>query len=62
MADRDAFVKEYWLDQPDQVPDEYSAPSGDPIPVDVPASVAKKISGNGRSFFGTLENLIKDAE
>ena len=29
-ADRQAFIKAYWDRMPDQVPDEYSRPSGDP--------------------------------
>jgi hypothetical protein len=29
-TDRKRFVKEYWEEQPDYVPDEYSRPSGNP--------------------------------
>ena len=28
--DRQAYIKTYWAGMPDQVPDEYSRPSGDP--------------------------------
>ena len=49
VADRDAYVKEYWNRQPDSTPDEYSRPAGEPILVDVDKKLYKKIekSKNG---------------
>ncbi|KXK08120.1 MAG: hypothetical protein UZ21_OP11001000722 [Microgenomates bacterium OLB22] len=34
-ADRKAYVDSYWKAMPDQVPDEYSRPSGAPYTADV---------------------------
>ena len=33
--DLDKFVRQYWSRMPDQVPDEYSRPSGEPVWVEV---------------------------
>lgn len=52
-ADRDAYVAEYWKRMPDEVPDEYSRPCGEPYLVDVAIEVYEKIekSKNGiRSY------------
>lgn len=60
MKDRDAFVSKHNEALPkDHVPDEYTRISGDPKPLDVPASVAKKIKKPGTWFSGNLSTLIK---
>ncbi|MDP6293364.1 MAG: HD domain-containing protein [Candidatus Woesearchaeota archaeon] len=41
--DYGAYVKEYWADMPDEVPDEYSKPIGDPVPVTVGGSLLVKL-------------------
>lgn len=35
VADCKRFIKEYWDKMPDEVPDEYSRPSGEPFVVDI---------------------------
>lgn len=59
MKDRDVFVNKHNESLPkDHVPDEYTRISGDPKPLDVPASVAKKIKKPGSWFSGTPDKLI----
>jgi hypothetical protein len=47
--DRDEYIKEYWDKMPDEVPDEYSRPEGEPTVVDVDLKTYNKIkkSKNG---------------
>ena len=47
LADRDAFVKDYWDSMPDEVPDEYSRPEGSPYALSVPKKTYDEIDGNG---------------
>ena len=43
FADRDAYVRAYWDRMPDQEPDEYSRPSGDPISIEVDAETYRQV-------------------
>lgn len=38
---RAKYVREYWAEQPDQVPDEYSRPCGEPYEAEVDLQFAK---------------------
>jgi hypothetical protein len=59
MADRDAFIERHNKALPkDHVPDEYTRNEGEPRPLDVPASVSRKIKGIGTWFTGTPDKLI----
>ena len=41
--DREAFIHAYWARMPDEVPDEYSRPSGKPYKAEVGEEILKKI-------------------
>lgn len=45
-ADRDAYVAEYWKRMPDDVPDEYSRPCGEPYLIDVPIETYERIENS----------------
>jgi hypothetical protein len=53
--DRRSFVKEYWKEMPDVVPDEYSRPDGTPYLIEVNEETYKlvKRTKNGERFFDT---------
>ncbi len=42
-ADRQAYIREYWDRMPDAVPDEYSAPNGDPKPVEIESELYEEL-------------------
>ncbi|MEY2665200.1 MAG: hypothetical protein RLZZ480_305 [Candidatus Parcubacteria bacterium] len=52
-SNRQQFVREYWDRMPDEVPDEYSRPSGEPFLVDVDEAtyLAVKASKNGTRHY-----------
>ena len=43
VEDRKAFVSDYWSKMPDQVPDEYSRPCGEPNWVEVDKQVYTEV-------------------
>lgn len=45
-TDLEAFVRDYWSRMPDEVPDEYSRPCGDPYLVDVDESTYTQVLGS----------------
>lgn len=49
-ADLDAFVRAYWQDMPDEVPDEYSRPCGEPYLVDVDESTYNLVLGSAHGI------------
>lgn len=44
--DRTGFIEEYWESMPDEVPDEYSRPSGEPGKSLAPDEVLEKLRKN----------------
>lgn len=48
-GDRDAFVKDYWDTMPNEAPDEYSRPDGEPRMVTAGSEIAEEVraSKNG---------------
>lgn len=51
-SDRDAFVKAYWDRMPDEVPDEYSRPEGQPTLVDVDEATYEKVKASKNGMWG----------
>ena len=47
LADRGAFIKDYWNSMPDEIPDEYSYPEGSPYTLSVSKTMYGKIEGDG---------------
>lgn len=64
VEDKIAFVEAYWDLMPNETPDEYSYPIGDPIPVTVSEFWFNKIkeSGKGLYWYGNVEDLQKSVE
>ena len=48
---RKRFVDAYWQKMPDEVPEEYSRPSGQPYTADISDEMAAKMDGDGHWFY-----------
>lgn len=44
VEDCKQYIKKYWAGMPDQVPDEYSRPEGEPYPIDVDERIYSVVS------------------
>ena len=51
-SDRDAYVRAYWDRMPDEVPDEYSRPDGQPILVDVDKATYELVKASKNGMWG----------
>ena len=54
LEDVKKYIDGYWSKMPDEVPDEYSRPAGQPRVVDVDQTIFDEVAAteNGRRFFG----------
>jgi hypothetical protein len=51
-SDRDAYVRAYWSRMPDEVPDEYSAPHGEPTRFAVDESTYMRVQASENGIWG----------
>lgn len=50
IADLEQFVRDYWLHMPDEAPDEYERPSGDPYIGDISHELYAELTENQSKF------------
>lgn len=50
MDTRNGFIKDYWSTMPDETPDEYSRPEGEPYKLVVPLDTYNQVIGGGNGI------------